>query len=1692
MRVLLGAGTCFKICRFRVRWYSKNKSYVPTKELCEMMRRAIEARARKGTVPPRSRPMQVKNPETPALETVCRALKSSNFKSTGSPSHAGGDGDHGLDSRHQTSKHNSGSIRPISDQDTDPEMEQILDRTKPLDPTLFNCKDCHRISPNATTTFGGELFSKKSSGNRSMDEQFLNSETPHPLRTPKTPVENPLSASSKFLDPDHSSLPSKLSASGLKDFSKAPPAKSAAFPLGTHLRKGGKDVSKNEKPKWDSFQMPPQIISELSEETPTATFKLEDKVSDLQLTSKITEPTNGSVLKDPSKQAQHNKESVKAPPSPETNKHADLDRKSKAKTSGKPSPTSESIKQPSSSYAMPQANAFPRGRNPCIDGPRTKAAGECEETVKEDPCTEIQESPEEVCEDDPPKVEDESCDKLDKEEVCQLLSKLEKNEIRALLNIIKDKGRSDGPHGNYSVTKNKPVKKSESIQIKKPLKADLAQKRDKKTASKAPVKDTTKSVLSAKPEESFKSQYKHGELPSAPPSFSMPLADAFPRGRNPCRDGPRTAGKCEETEKQDPCKKIKKVKDDCQKPKNKPTCSELQSKEIRDLLSKLEEKLSCGLLDKHSPNMGTYELSPANAAKDQTPQVLKLENTSNAPISQILESPKISVKVEVSLKSDELSKTVGHAKTMDDLTKDTEFIYATSSLLNDTANTNNAKNLAENKTQPSHQSNSIKTKKVADVTKPAIQPKRKQEDDQPPPPPSDCMPLYGAFLRGRSPCRNGKRDMPAVEPLEKPQDKVEDCERFNSLQKEIRTLRKLLEDERSKTNKSKEPLNTILPIEGQEEPKCQNVTKDASVFNTKDYVNTQHSEGLLEVPVNDKSGIYNVEKSVNFENKFNVAAEADPSARPKAHQETASKLKPKPNSQRLTEYALPRFDAFPSGRNPCRDGPRESAIEEDCKEVEDNEDNDEHCDNSKTDESQGSCALETETEKISKSSKNMEQTFQSEAPKMTASKLPQPKEKLKEVFPCPKKSREQAKIATNTQRDTKEKHLETRGKSVENMSAPVSVAEEQKSKTSEKQESQKIRESEAPSAKQKTPTCSKICSFEVSICKNDDSERPKIKTFPVASLSKTLKGYLASIKPLLTAKEYEKEVEVTKEFEENEGADLQGLLKDAAKDTCNWLTPRWTTAAYLRYQAPVTVFSSPGMSFPIQKFKSEAEFLTFTAKVIHGVVEFKKIVDANKIPTTKLGSQYLDNSQFGKIFGTVRTPGRFCDKIEQHRDSKYVVVVHKNNYYKLPVYTADGKTLHVHILRDQLEGIINCPVAKGEPFGLLTHDNRGNWAEGYSCLCAPPENDYSVKTIEESLFVVCLDEFVAIPKGRMHVVQAHQLLHGGGMQKNSANRWMDKTLQLIVNPNGMAGFCYEHSAADCQPLASLMDFINQKLPEPNYGCESCDIDEPITVNCLAFQPLDDCVNLWLCEAKRNIQKIVNKLQLEIFHFDCHGKDFISSQGLCVDSYIQMALQLAYYSMHATLPAQYESAHLRIFAEGRTETIRSTCAESKAFVQLMTSPDATHKQRMGALRNALDAHQKLTLAAINGKGIDRHLFGLQQMAMENELPLPEFFHSKGFVRSVTFELFTSNVATENDSFMVFGPLVAQGYGCSYNPQEGKIVFSISAWKSNPNVDARRFGHAIKMSLESMREVIILTGGNRSGENCGNCPEIQFHK
>ena len=75
--------------------------------------------------------------------------------------------------------------------------------------------------------------------------------------------------------------------------------------------------------------------------------------------------------------------------------------------------------------------------------------------------------------------------------------------------------------------------------------------------------------------------------------------------------------------------------------------------------------------------------------------------------------------------------------------------------------------------------------------------------------------------------------------------------------------------------------------------------------------------------------------------------------------------------------------------------------------------------------------------------------------------------------------------------------------------------------------------------------------------------------------------------------------------------------------------------------------------------------------------------------------------------------------------------------------------------------------------------------------------------------------------------------------------------------------------------------------------------------------------------------------------------------------------------------------MRLFRDGRTETIRSLSLESVEFVRAMDNPKVSVEERRRLHKVAVEGHNNYAKMASIGDGVDRHLFALYVVAMGTE-------------------------------------------------------------------------------------------------------------
>lgn len=525
---------------------------------------------------------------------------------------------------------------------------------------------------------------------------------------------------------------------------------------------------------------------------------------------------------------------------------------------------------------------------------------------------------------------------------------------------------------------------------------------------------------------------------------------------------------------------------------------------------------------------------------------------------------------------------------------------------------------------------------------------------------------------------------------------------------------------------------------------------------------------------------------------------------------------------------------------------------------------------------------------------------------------------------------------------------------------------------------------------------------------------------PVPTLDETAQRYLRSVHPLLSPSEYEVTKKAVDSFiaPGSLGQELQKRLVAKREDASvkNWIIDWWNNAAYLGYRDPVVPYVSYFYSHRDDRKRRDPA--KRAAAITSSVLEFKKEVDGGSLEPEYMKKLPIAMSSYEYMFNCCRIPAKPADfpKKYDHNSNKHIVVVRKNQFFKVEHEVA-GKQLNTSELEQQFKSIYS--LAETAPaIGILTTENRDTWTEmRESLIQTNPANATALEAIESASFVVCLDDAKPVTLQE----RARQYWHGDG-----SNRFFDKPLQFIVNDNGTSGFMGEHSMMDGTPTHRLNDYINylifnEKLDYSNPTIRS-NLPDPTPIRFdLSPSNLED-----IGTAQAHFTKLMGEHDLRVQAYQGYGKGLIKKFKCSPDAYVQMIIQLAYHKFYGKNRPTYESAATRRFQQGRTETCRTVSEESVAFCDGMANPDVSPEECRNRLLTAVKAHVEYITAASDGKGVDRHLFGLKKLIKEGE-EVPEIFNDPTFSYSSSWFISSSQLSSEYFNGYGWSQVIDQGWG-----------------------------------------------------------------
>ncbi|KAJ2790366.1 hypothetical protein H4R21_006527, partial [Coemansia helicoidea] len=361
----------------------------------------------------------------------------------------------------------------------------------------------------------------------------------------------------------------------------------------------------------------------------------------------------------------------------------------------------------------------------------------------------------------------------------------------------------------------------------------------------------------------------------------------------------------------------------------------------------------------------------------------------------------------------------------------------------------------------------------------------------------------------------------------------------------------------------------------------------------------------------------------------------------------------------------------------------------------------------------------------------------------------------------------------------------------------------------------------------------------------------------------------------------------------------------------------------------------------------------------------------------------------------------------------------------------------------------------------LTAGHRDAWAAARQALARDATNRASLATVDAALFGVCLDAGHPAPLSMEERMAVFAHADAG------ANRWFDKAIQLVFLSDATMGVNCEHTPVDALTTARLLLGAAAKESGPYKDTRPCrDLAPPEP---LAWT-VDGDVARAIDAVRTDARALAANLRLRFGDAPLFGAQWIkAAAGASPDAFFQVALQAAYYAHHGQPAATYESASLRRFKHGRTETIRACTAETLAFSRAFADRDLPLQKKLRLFQQAVAAHLDLSRAAANGQGVDRHLLGLRaQIRDPDEAARAALFQDPAFARSSSFVLSTSNV-TPGDRFRgAFAPVVPDGYGVCYALDKDDIKFGVADWLSSSATDAPGLRQSIYDTLAQLHE------------------------
>ncbi|KAK5982884.1 Peroxisomal carnitine O-octanoyltransferase [Trichostrongylus colubriformis] len=583
------------------------------------------------------------------------------------------------------------------------------------------------------------------------------------------------------------------------------------------------------------------------------------------------------------------------------------------------------------------------------------------------------------------------------------------------------------------------------------------------------------------------------------------------------------------------------------------------------------------------------------------------------------------------------------------------------------------------------------------------------------------------------------------------------------------------------------------------------------------------------------------------------------------------------------------------------------------------------------------------------------------------------------------------------------------------------------------------------------------------------SKQETLPPLPVPGLSETLDRYLTSALVLLNDSQRRKTMEEVEVFRDSAVAEqLQNVLVDRKARMKNWLQDWWYDA-YCEDRRPLVPYVSLAASSTLWSPLVGSQICRAADNIYYWMLFWDK-VRKETLPITRSRGTVWDMHQYRCLFNACRVPELNKDRMERYFRTEsegdcpsHVIVLCRGNIWQMETLR-NGQLKTPDEFYNALQ-YIDKHSEDNAKFCLasMTTENRDRWAKVRASMIAASEtNAMSFQSVETACFCITVAD-----KSYSTTAEA---LHAGLMGE-SYYQWADKSLNIIACKDGRILVQGEHSNVDAIVVIHAGDYAALRSRKSLWHPKEASFQEPTL---LKFDQAYDTLSA-LNVANERFLVLRSSFRVKSITFSGYGSDLVRKYQLYTDTVIQIALQLAFLRTHSRFAPIYETASTRKFFNGRTETVRGCTQEMVTFGQaVMDSKNMDEQKRL--FMAAYDAHNQLMDDAMNGNGIDRHLYGLLkalEWARKDSkipIPLPAIFEDEAYTISGgygNFLLSTSFIGYmgENDEVGSYGYVTAMcrdGYGAFYRIGKERLQVTITDWiESQSNLD--EYGDNIVWSL-----------------------------